>query len=56
MLAQSRAGVYVDDIKTGLVDSFYDTVIGLLFDKPGCVFIEIGQGTRACDDSMTSGY
>jgi hypothetical protein len=40
----------VGDIKTGLVDSFHDTVIGLLFDKPGCVFLGIDQGKQACDD------
>jgi hypothetical protein len=40
----------VGDIKTGPVDSFHDTAIGLLFDKPGCVFLGIDQGTQTCDD------
>lgn len=42
--------VYVGVIKTGLIDSFHDTAIGLLSDKPGCVFLGIDQGTQACDD------
>lgn len=48
--SQTRVGDYVGDMKTDLVYSSHGTVVYILFDEPGWVFLETDQGTRAFDE------